>query len=129
MSEPRDNPEVVHEESDVNVRAIFAFGAGLLAVGLVVQVLLWLLMNYYTKQAAQVPRNFPLSAEYQLQAPPEPRLQIHPQQDLRDLRAREDEILHGYGWVDKNTGVARIPIEEAMKIVVQRGLPARENAK
>jgi hypothetical protein len=129
MSEPRNNTEVVHEESDVNVRAIFGFGAGLLAVGLVVQVLLWLLMNYYTKQAAQVPRNFPLSAEYQQQAPPEPRLQIHPQQDLRDLRAREDALLHGYGWVDKNTGVARIPIEEAMKIVVQRGLPARESAK
>jgi hypothetical protein len=126
MSEPRNNPEVVHEESDVNVRAIFAFGAGLLVIGIVVQVLLWLLMNYYTKQAAQVPRNFPLSADYQQQAPPEPRLQIHPQQDLRDLRAREDAILHGYGWVDKNTGVARIPIEEAMKIVVQRGLPARE---
>lgn len=125
MSEPRNNPEVVHEESDVNVRAIFGFGAGLLAVGLVVQVLLWLLMNYYTKQAAQVPRNFPLSAEYQQQAPPEPRLQIHPQQDLRDLRAREDALLHGYWWVDKNTGVVHIPIEEAMKIVVQRGLPAR----
>jgi hypothetical protein len=129
MSEPHNNPEVVHEESDVNVRAIFGFGAGLIAVGLVVQVLLWLLMNYYTKQAAQVPRNFPLSADYQQQAPPEPRLQTHPQQDLRDLRAREDAILHGYGWVDKNTGVARIPIEEAMKIVVQRGLPARESAK
>lgn len=129
MSGPRNNPEVVHEESDVNVRAIFGFGAGLLALGLVVQVLLWLLMNYYTKQAAQVPRNFPLSAEYQQQPPPEPRLQIHPQQDLRDFRAREDAMLHGYGWVDKNTGVARIPIEEAMKIVVQRGLQARERAK
>jgi hypothetical protein len=126
MSEPRNNPEVVHEETDVNVRAIFGFGAGLLAVGLVVQVLLWLLMNYYTKQASQVPRNFPLSADYQQQAPPEPRLQIHPQQDLRDLRAREDAMLHGYGWVDKNTGVAHIPIEDAMRIVVQRGLPARE---
>ena len=129
MSEPRSIPEAAHEESDVNVRAIFGFGAGLLAVGLAVYVLLWLLMNYYTKQAAQVPRNFPLSAEYQQQAPPEPRLQIHPQQDLRDLRAREDAMLHGYGWVDKNTGVARIPIEEAMKIVVQRGLPAREASR
>ncbi len=129
MSGPRNNPEVVHEESDVHVRAIFGFGAGLLAVGLVVQVLMWLLMNYYTNQAARVPRNIPHSAEYQQQAPPEPRLQIHPQQDLRDFRAREDAVLHGYGWVDKNTGVARIPIEEAMKIVVQRGLPARERAK
>jgi hypothetical protein len=129
MSEPPDNPEVVHEESDVNVRAIFGFGAGLVALAIVVHLLLWLLVNYYTKQADQVPRDFPLSAEYQQQPPPEPRLQTRPQEDLRELRAREDAILNGYGWVDKNAGVAHIPIEEAMKIVAQRGLPAREAAR
>ena len=126
MSEPRDNPEVVHEESDVNVLAILGFGAGLLAVGIVIQLLMWLLFNFYTKQAAQVPRAFPLSVEYQQQPPPEPRLQEHPEEDMRQLRAQEDAILQGYGWVDKGSGVARIPIEEAMKIVVERGLPARE---
>jgi len=49
MSEPRDNPAVEHEESDVNVRAILGFGAGLLAVGIVIQLLMWLLFNFYTK--------------------------------------------------------------------------------
>ncbi len=129
MSESPDNPEVAHEESDVNVRAIFGFGAALVALAVVVHLVLWLLVNYYTKQAAAVPRDFPLSAEYQKQQPPEPRLQTRPQQDLRDLRAREDELLNGYGWIDKNAGVAHIPIEEAMKIIAQRGLPAREAAK
>jgi len=129
MSEPRDNPEVVHEESDVNVRAILGFGAGLLAVGVVIQLLLLVLFSYYTKQAAQVPRAFPLSADYQQQPPPQPRLQTHPEEDMRQLRAQEDAILQGYGWVDKGSGVARIPIEEAMKIVVQRGLPARKAAR
>jgi hypothetical protein len=126
MSEQRDNPEVVHEESDVNVRAILGFGAGLLAVGVIIHLLLLVLFSYYTKQAAQVPRAFPLSAEYQQQAPPQPRLQAHPEEDMRQLRAQEDAVLHGYGWVDKSSGVARIPIDEAMKIVVQRGLPARK---
>jgi hypothetical protein len=126
MSEPRDNPEVVHEESDVNVRAILGFGAGLLAVGILIQLLMWLLFNFYTKEAALAPRAFPLSAEYQQQQPPEPRLQAHPEEDLRRFRAQEDAILQGYGWIDKSSGVARIPIEEAMKIVVQRGLPSRE---
>ena len=120
MSEPRDNPEVVHEESDVNVRAILGFGAGLLAVGVAIQLLMALLFGVYTKQAAQAPRAFPLSAEYQQQPPPEPRLQTHPEEDLRQFRAQEDAILQGYGWIDKSSGVARIPIEEAMKIVVQR---------
>src|SRR5215212_7582527 len=97
MSEPRNNREVVHEESDVNVRAIFGFGAGLFAVAVVVHLLLWLMMNQYNRKAADLPRNFPLSAAYQQQAPPEPRLQTHPQEDLRQLREREQQILEGYG--------------------------------
>ena len=57
--------------------------------------------------------------------PPEPRLQTNPREDLRELRAKEDELLGSYGWVDKNAGVVRIPIEDAMKLTVERGLPAR----
>ena len=34
-------------------------------------------------------------------------------------------MLNGYSWVDRNAGVVRIPIDEAMKLTVQRGLPAR----
>ena len=126
MSEPRDNPEVVHEESDINVRAVLGFAAGLAILAVVVYVLLALLFAYYTREAAREPRMFPLSADQQRQLPPEPRLQTNPQEDLRRLRAREDDTLRGYGWIDKNAGVARIPIEEAMKMVVQRGLPVRE---
>jgi hypothetical protein len=61
--------------------------------------------------------------------PPAPRLQDNPQQELRELRARQESLLNGYGWVDKEAGVARIPIEDAMKMVVERGLPTREGAK
>ena len=58
--------------------------------------------------------------------PPEPRLQTNPRQDLSNLRAREDALLNSYGWVDKNTGVVRIPIERAMQLIVERGLPTRQ---
>ena len=129
MSEPRKNPEVAHEESDINVRAVLGFAVALLVVGAVIHVLLALLFGYYTREAAQVPRVFPMSADQQQQAPPEPRLQTNPQEDLRQLRAREDAALLGYEWVDKSAGVARIPIDEAMKLIVQRGLPTREAAK
>jgi hypothetical protein len=122
-----DNP-AVHEESDVNVRAIFGFGLGLLVVGGVVHLLVALLFGYYTRQAAQEPRAFPMAAEQQ-QLPPEPRLQINPRQDMRELRAREDAVLSGYAWVDKGAGIARIPITEAMRLTVQQGLPAREPAR
>jgi hypothetical protein len=126
MSEPRDNPAVVHEESDVNVRAILATGAGLLVIGAIIHLGLALLMGAFTRTAERTPRAFPLTAEEQPAQPPEPRLQTNPRQDLRALRAREDNMLHSYGWIDRNAGVAHIPIEDAMKLTVQRGLPVRK---
>jgi hypothetical protein len=54
--------------------------------------------------------------------PPEPRLQDHPREDLATLRAQEDADPHSYGWVDRNAGVVRIPIEQAMKLTLERGL-------
>jgi hypothetical protein len=34
-------------------------------------------------------------------------------------------MLDGYRWVDRNAGVVRIPIDDAMRLVLQRGLQAR----
>ena len=50
----------------------------------------------------------------------------NPRQDLRDLRAQEDELLNSYSWADKDAGTVRIPISEAMKLVVERGFPVQE---
>ena len=44
---------------------------------------------------------------------------------LRQLHAREAEMLQGYAWVDRNAGAVRIPIERAMDLVVEKGLPTR----
>jgi len=135
MSEPHspdydDNPEVVHEESDVNVRAILGYGAGLVVVAIVVHVFLFWLQGFYATRTARAQTTvYPMAVGQQDQLPPEPRLQGHPQQELRDLRAKQQSLLTGYGWVNKEAGVARIPIEEAMRIVVDRGLPAREAGK
>jgi hypothetical protein len=57
--------------------------------------------------------------------PPEPRLQTNPREDLRQFREQEDAILNSYGWVDRPAGVVRIPIEDAMKLMLRRGLPSR----
>jgi hypothetical protein len=67
------------------------------------------------KQLQQVAAQFPL-----------PRLQTDNgdgAQDLADLHVREDLLLEHYSWVDEKAGVVRIPIELAMQLVVQRGLP------
>jgi hypothetical protein len=68
-------------------------------------------------RAAQV---FPLAAGA-AKTPPSPTLQTQPFKDLYQLRQHENERLTGAGWVDKSTGVTHIPIDDAMRLVVERG--------
>jgi hypothetical protein len=56
-------------------------------------------------------------------APAFPRLVASEPAVLAEFRAQEDAFLAGWGWVEKDEGIARMPIEEAMKIVAERGLP------
>jgi hypothetical protein len=123
---PADNVEVRHEESDVDIRAIFGFGAALVVVAIVVHVAIWGLYRFFDSRASQqVAATYPLAVG-QGDRRPEPRLQEHPREDLAELRAREEQILTTYGVVDQNAGVYRIPIDRAMELTLERGLPARQ---
>ena len=115
-----------HDVSEIDFRAVVRFGAALIVVAVVVHLLIWLMFDVFAARAASagVPQ-YPLAAGQERRLPPEPRLQTHPREDLRDLRTQEDETLSSYGWVDRNAGVVRIPIEAAMKLTLERGLPAR----
>ena len=119
-----DNPEVHHETSDVNIRAVLGFGLGLIVVAFVLHVGIWLLfMAFAAREARRMAPQYPRS-------PPARRAACRRSRGCRrtrartceDLRAAEDAILDRYGWVDKNAGVVRIPIDEAMKLTVERGI-------
>jgi hypothetical protein len=61
---------------------------------------------------------------------PTPRLQTDEgNQDVADLHAREDLLLQNYSWVDQGQGKVRIPIERAMELIAQRGLPVAPAAE
>jgi hypothetical protein len=59
----------------------------------------------------------------QIQRFPEPRLEDNERTELNGFRYAEEEELNSYGWVDKNAGIAHIPIEQAMQLIAQKGLP------
>lgn len=119
-----------HEESDVNIRGILGFGAGLFVVAVAVHLLIYGLFGYFnSREGVKQAPEYPLAAQQENRVPPEPRLQTDPRQDLADMRAKEQELLDSYGWVDKNAGIVRIPIDTAMKLTLQRGLPARQQGK
>ena len=80
--------------------------------------------------------NFPSSPELQnkmaeiTQTFPTPRVQTDDgNQDVADLHAREDLLLSNYTWIDESKGTVRIPIERAMELIAQRGLPVAQPAQ
>jgi hypothetical protein len=58
-------------------------------------------------------------------APPAqaPRLQVAPEADLARFQEDKARVLHSYGWVDRAAGRVRIPIQAAIELTAQRGLP------
>jgi hypothetical protein len=115
---------VRYEKSDAHVGGIFAFAAGLLALGLVVQLASAWLFDDFRESAHRDER--PMSALAARERPrlprdlskiPPPRLQENEPADLKTMRETEDRRLNSYGWVDAEAGVVHIPITEAMRLL------------
>ncbi|MEA2490954.1 MAG: hypothetical protein QOH21_2746, partial [Acidobacteriota bacterium] len=139
------NPETHHESSDVPTRALFwamIFFVGFSVVsGFVVLFLYKAFVNSERKQNeapmtsvarpanAYVPQNQPLLQPFpkkgQGDEPIAPNSNT-PVTDLADMRRAEDTVLHSYGYVDRQKGIVRIPIDEAKELVLGRlpGTPA-----
>jgi hypothetical protein len=56
---------------------------------------------------------------------PQPRLETNEPMEINAFRLQEEQTLNSYDWVDRPAGVVRIPIDRAMELLAQRGLPTR----
>ena len=113
-----------HEVRDVQVRPIATFAIGLVMLtGVVLLLMGWLFNHFAARQAKlDVP---PSPVGVAREGPPEQRLEVALDQVLQEVRADESAMLHSYSWVDRQAGIVRIPIERAMTLLLERGLPAR----
>jgi hypothetical protein len=114
-----------HEARDFNVRAAALFGLGLLVAAVVIHLVTVQLLGAFGRRARALdlpPR--PVTAEPP--APSTPLLQTSPSEDLERLRAAEAAALGTYGWIDRERGRVRLPIDRAVELLLQQGLPARE---
>jgi hypothetical protein len=65
-----------------------------------------------------------------MQSFPTPRLAVdNGDEDIADLHARENILLDHYTWIDQSKGTVRVPIERAMEVIAQQGLPVAPPAK
>jgi hypothetical protein len=131
--QPPRHPDVSFEEGDVKASTIYGY---LFALGLAVAASLLVcvyVLRFTTKFAAShdeppPPSRAALGADYR-ELPPEPRLQgvpgheRDPQQDLRDKLKADTEANQKFLWIDESSGIAQIPVKDAMKIIAEKGLP------
>lgn len=124
MSETLKGPENHqrgYEDSDVSVGRLFSFAAGV--VGLIVLGVLGsaAVFHFFVQHQPLGPPASPF--EDVRTVPPEPRLQVSAPLDLKRYRDDQEKTLQGYGWVDSQGGVVRIPIDRAMDLLLQKGYP------
>ena len=125
---------VSFETRDVKVRTIYWYLIVLtisVAVSFLICIFVLRLTSHFVQQSdtPMMPARAAMGPDYHTM-PPEPRLQgvpgheTDPQQDRRDKVQADTEANEKYGWVDQGAGIAQIPVKEAMKIIVQQGMPA-----
>ena len=133
------NEEAEFEREDLGAKPVILFLVGLTVGCLLVALLLKGMFSYLdARENRNQPALNPLvqqtRSDLRSVAPgdiakfPEPRLETDEPREIRAFRVQEEQRLHSYGWVDQPAGVVRIPIDRAMELVAQRGLPTRPQA-
>jgi hypothetical protein len=134
MSEETQHGQEGFERQDLTAQGVFAFLISLAVGGVLVYFVVWGLYDFMdARQRSHQPQQSPLAkqseADPRIVSPdeiakfPQPRLEQNERVEINDFRLKEEQTLNSYGWVDEKSGTVRIPIERAMQLVSQRGLP------
>jgi hypothetical protein len=123
-STENDRDDAARRSRDVDLRGVvltgFWLAVGTIASAAFIGGLLWFLGR--SPNRADKPLSPQVASNLQ-RTPPEPRLEANPLVPRMRVRAEEDWVLQSYGWVDEKAGVVRIPIDRAMDLLAERGLP------
>jgi hypothetical protein len=114
-------PGSTYEHTDAQVRPMIKFAIWLFISAMIVQVglaAMYLLLVRESTERVESQR-YPLVVNTR-RLPPDPRLQQFPRNELYEFRMKEEAELHTYGWIDKNAGTVHIPIEDAMRLMLER---------
>lgn len=118
-----------HEHTDANVSMIVQFAIWLTVSAVLVHIAMWFMFALFVNRSErQGAPEYPLAIEQGPRLPAGPRLQRFPANEIYQFRLQEEAALGSYGWVDRNAGTVRIPIADAMRLTVERGLPSRSEA-
>ncbi len=113
-----------HETREINVRIVALSALGLVVIALAIFLAVAGLFKLFAREEPSPDR--PSRDAFNVRnLAPQPQLQIDPAIDLQKMETANTAKLNSYGWIDKQAGTVRIPIERAMDLIAQRGLPTR----
>ncbi len=121
-SPPHETPtETGHELREVNIKLIL-LSTLIMVIAVLVSCFLTVgIFNYLSSTQAQPQRANDLA--HPIELPKAPRVQVQPSEEYRVLHANEARVLNSYAWVSEADGTVRIPIDRAIDLVAERGLP------
>jgi len=135
-----DQPMINHdgfEHEDLSSNGPLYFFAGLALLGLVIYLVMFGMYRFLDSyEKAHQPPLSPMATPQadtrtmtheNTQTFPQPRLEENERTQLRQFIEDQDRKLATYDWVDKDSGTVRIPIDRAMELIEQRGLPVCPN--
>jgi hypothetical protein len=138
MNEDRKqaNRALEFEHQDLRPKTVYAFLAGLALVAIAILLIVWgLYRGIDAYQSGHQPAQNPLVAPHaEMSLPetvsqfPQPRLEKNERLEINDFRLQEEQTLYSYGWVDRQEGIVRIPIDRAIELIAQRGLSTTPKA-
>lgn len=112
-----------HQPDQVEIGTIVWFGVGLTLSVMAVFAVVWFLLMYFRgRDIRTAEEQSPLMA-IQDGLFPAPRLQEHPPRNLAAYHLEMEKKTESFGWVDEKAGIARIPVERALEIAAEKGLP------
>jgi hypothetical protein len=139
--------EAQHETSDVNIKLIVGSGVFLVVCGIIVHLVLFGFYKILDREFEKM--NPPANPMIQTEVPTggstmksetaeetskrlnrtfggnalNPMLQVDDVRDMDLMRNSQNAQIDEYHWLNKDTGSVTIPVERAMDLLVQRGLP------
>jgi hypothetical protein len=129
ISLPSSKGATGYETRDIRLKPIAVAAVALVVAAAFTHAAMWGLFELFeARELRRKASDRPIARELRRTQPPEPRLQSTPLDDLAALHAWEERLLTTYAILDSQAGTVRIPIERAMELVVERGLPARPAA-
>lgn len=107
----------MYERKDASVPIIASVACGLILSILVAELALSRYFRALKKESTRPPST-DVALVNQRKAPPPPRLQADPVSDLNEYIEKEKVLLSTYGWVDRQKGIVRVPIQRAMETMI-----------